>query len=248
MMQRSLILLLALAGCSSPPSRPSTSDDLSSHVPRSPPATAAPQIEWAEHGFKTTLLPAVAHAGEVVVLPIIQGDGGRGYANLAIEMRTPDDKVIQTIPVMTSDEYEKLVPDGATPSPELVKRIAEANHELTKLHGIHVLEPLTPIAMGDPQDVDDPHLASDGRLEVEWRGNHLRVTPHTRTVPVVDRDGTAWLARDHEPCANCGVCHNEAFLFAVYRSESAKLVVVEIGYRGTDSCWEPGHQLHVVTW
>jgi hypothetical protein len=247
-MSKHFILCIAMVACSSPASRPGASDDLSAHVPRSPPATPAPQIEWVEHGFKVTVLPAVAHAGEVVVVPIVHGDGGRGYANLAIEMRTPDDKVVQTIPVMTSNEYEKLVPDGTTPSPELVKRIADANAELTKLHGIHLLDPLTPIAMGDPQDVDDPHLASDSRLEVEWRGNHLRVTPHTRTVPVVDRDGTPWLARDHEPCAGCGVCHNEAFLSKVYRSESAKLVVVEIGYRGTDSCWEPGSELHVVTW
>ncbi len=238
------LLLLAVA-CSSPP-RTGTTEDVSSHVP-SGPTTPAPEITWTEGRLEVSLLPAIAHAGEVVVVAHRENDGGRGYPNLAIDVRDRLDKLVQTIKILDSNEYEKLVPDGKTPVPELVTRIADANEQLKTLHGLHRLQPLVELRMGAPTD-QPPHLASDSRVDVEWAGSHLRLFPHTRTVPVADRNGTAWLAPDRQTCDGCPICRNEAMLRAVYRSEDAHLVLVLIGYSGTDTCWEPTEQYHVVTW
>jgi hypothetical protein len=243
---RALIVVLAI-GCSSPPASHGTTDDLSSHV--SGPTTPGPVVEWTAEGRPTvSLLPAIAHAGEVVVVTRIESDGGRGFPNLAIEVRDRQDKVVQTISILTSNEFEELVPDGKTPAPALTKRIAEANQQLATIHGIHRLEPLVELQMGARQDNESAHMASDSRVDVEWGDHHLRIFPHTRTVPIADRDGSKWLAPDHEPCADCGVCHNESYLAAAYRSEAATLILIRIDFRGTDTCWEPSGQYHVITW
>jgi len=39
-----------------------------------------------------------------------------------------------------------------------------------------------------------------------------------------------------------------AFLDGVYHAEGINVLVAQIGYRGTDTCWEPADQMHVVVW
>jgi hypothetical protein len=43
-------------------------------------------------------------------------------------------------------------------------------------------------------------------------------------------------------------CSNPDFLRDAFVAADAKLVVVRVAYRGTDTCWEPTSQLHVIAW
>jgi len=49
-------------------------------------------------------------------------------------------------------------------------------------------------------------------------------------------------------CAGCMPCENPESLHRVYWAPGINAIVVEIAYQGTDTCWEPGNQLHVLTW
>jgi len=207
-------------------------------------ASPAPQIAWRDNAFETTTLPAVAVAGEVVVVAIRESDGGRGFPNLRLEVRDRADKPIQTIAVLNSNDYEALAPDG-TPNAELTRRIAAANRELVHLHDLHDLVSMHGLEI---QKADDPHLAIGDGLDVDFNVDHVHIFRHNSDRPVFVRDARAWLVKEHAPCKGCGMCQNPAFLRAVYHAAALSVVVVQLSYRGTDTCWEPSDQLHVVAW
>jgi hypothetical protein len=209
--------------------------------------TPAPSIAWADGKPAITGLPAVAKGGEIVVVPISGGDAGRGYPNLRIEVHDRSDKTIQAIDVLTSNEFESLAPGGAA-SPALQKRIADANAELARLHGVHDLTPMHPLEIQDPSDGGTKHLAIGDSLDVDWNIDHLHVLHHNTDNAVVVLDGKPWLVKDHKPCPTCPPCENPAFLDGVYHAIGINVLVVQIGYRGTDTCWEPADQMHIVTW
>ena len=67
--------------------------------------------------------------------------------------------------------------------------------------------------------------------------------PARRTTPA------SWLATDYPMCGSCSdVCHNDAFLGGGYVDLARAALIVVIAYRGTDLCWEPSSQEHIVTW
>ena len=236
--------LLAFAACGgTPPPNHVGSEQIDNSVMARP---GAPAVAWQANAFAVTGLPAVAHGGEIVVLPMIERDGGRGFPNLRIEARDRSDNVVQKIAVMTSNEYETLAPGGA-PSKSLGDRIATANNELGKLHGLHDLVAMHALELEATSDGSDQHLAIGDGLDVDWSKDHLHVLPHNTTHSVAVVDGTPWLVKDTTH-AGGDVCHNPAHLKAVYHASGINVIVVEIAYHGTDTCWEPSDQLHVVVW
>ena len=243
------LVLLALLGCSAAaPKNPHENDMVvSGHGTDPARTTPAPVIDWGDNAFVTNTLPAVARAAEVTVLAIRDNDGGRGYPNLRIEMRDRNDKTLQKIVVMTSNEYETLAP-GGKPGAALMQRITAANAELAKLHGVHDLIPMKPLDLQKPADGSDPHLAVGDNLDIDWSKDHLHVFPHNIDRAVATIDGHSWLAPSHTSCAGCDVCQNPAFLGAVYHAAGINIVVAELRYRGTDTCEEPGDAPHVVAW
>jgi len=245
-----LVLLAALAACGGTSPKSATPAAVDNHPP--PPRerdTPPPSIAWsdADSKFELTGLPAVAKGGEIAIVPISGGDAGRGYPNLRLEVHDRSDHTIQTIPVMTSNEFENLAP-GRVASPTLKKRIADANTELARLHGVHDLAPMHKLELQEPPDGGPKHLAIGDGFDVDWNTDHLHVLHHNTDHDLVVLDGKPWLAKDHAPCPNCTPCENPAFLDGVYHAEGVNLLVVQIGYRGTDMCWEPADQMHVVTW
>jgi hypothetical protein len=238
--------LLIVAACSGSPAPP-PNESLSHQVEVVPRSTPAPSIAWKGEAFEVTGLPAVARAGEVAVVAMIEGDGGRGFPNLRIDVRDKTDKVVQTIPVLIANDYETLAP-GGTPGATLSQRIADANHQLAILHGVHDLVAMTALELQKTADGSDPHLAIGDGFDVDWSGDHLHVFHHNTDKPLVSLPGTPWLVREHRSCAQCDVCSNPAFLAHAYHVPGINMLVIDIGYHGTDLCWEPGDQLHVVTW
>jgi hypothetical protein len=243
---RLISLCPIVVACGSRPPEPQA-PPLSSHVEQHHRTTPAPIVSWRDGGFFTDALPAVARAGEVTVVAIRESDAGRGYPNLRIEVRDRADKTIQTIPIMTSNEFETLVPDE-TPSQGLRHRIDAATAELARLHGLHDLVPMHSLEIQKPPDEGLQDFAIGDGFDIQWNKDHVHVFRHNINEALTSRDGTKWLEKDHKPCPNCEVCENPAFLAGVFHATEINVLVVEIGYKGNDTCWEPCDQLHVFTW
>jgi hypothetical protein len=242
------LAVLALAACGG--SSPAPAEPIAGRasepgtVPR---PTPAPVIVWKDGAFVTDALPAVARHGEVTVLALRDNDGGRGYPNLAIEVRDRSDHSIKKLTVMVSNEYETLAPDG-TPNDALRQRIEAANAELARLHGVHDLVPMKPLDLQKPADGSDEHLAIGDGIDVDWNKDHLHVFPHNVDRALATVDGRGWLVPDHKPCSGCDPCSNPAHLAGVFHAPGVNVIVADIAYHGTDTCWEPADELHVVAW
>lgn len=204
-------------------------------------ATRAPHIAWKDNAFGTEALPVVARAGEIAIVAVRQIDGERGFPNLRIEVRDRGDKTIQTLSILNSYEYEKLAPGGIA-GPELQKRIDAANTELTRLHDLHDLVVMKPLEIQAPTDNTFPHLAIGDGLDVDWSSDHVHVFRHNSDRQVVTVEGKAWLAPVRPNC------DNPAFLRSAFHAPELTVVVVQIAYRGSDSCGVPSDQFHVVAW
>ena len=245
-MRLAFVALLVAACGGSPP--PVSGDVIENHpAPSAPRATPSPSVAFADGKFAVNMLPAVARGGEVAIVPISGGDAGRGYPNLKLELHDRTDKVVQTIEVMNSNEFETMVVDGK-PQPALEKRIAAANAELVRQHDVHDLVAMHALEMQKPLEGGEPHLAIGDGMDVDWNRTHLHVLHHNTDQEITTYDGTPWLVKDHVPCPKCTPCENPAHLDAVWHAEGVKLLVIQIGYRGTDTCWEPADQMHVVVW
>jgi hypothetical protein len=252
------LLLLALTACGG-----ATADAPAAKAPHeiapsvaTPPPVATPQPTIAFRGadaadgrWKLVGLPAVARGGELVVLPMISGDGGRGFPNLQLEVRDRSDHVVQHIPVLATDEWEKLQGKNGAAGPELERRIDAANVELAKLHAVHDLVAMHALEVQVPegQAHHEAHLAIGDGFDVDFNGDHLHVFRHNASRSFLTLDARSWLAppQRHGPTETCT---NPAFLDNTYHATNINLLVVEIGYTGTDTCWEPAHQMHVVAW
>jgi hypothetical protein len=234
----------ACGGGAKPAPAPAPATPLDSPV--TPRSTPPPKLTWTDRGFDVAGLPAVARAGEIAVVPVRDNDSARGFPNLRIDVRDRTDKVAQTIQVMTANEYEQLVPDGHRATPELVQRLEVANHELAKLHGLHDLVVMHAMEIQPTKDV--PHLAIDDTIDVEFDSDHLHVFHHDDSRPFITLATTGWLAVAAKRCPDCPPCENPALLGGVYHAPLISLVVLDIAYKGTDTCWQPPDQWHVVAW
>jgi hypothetical protein len=202
------------AGCARPTPTPAPAPVANTSAPPPPNASAPPpHIDWRDGRFDTANLPALGTRGEVVVVPMIENDGGRGFPNLRIEVHDASDRVIRRIDVMTANEYETLVPDGEHASPTLTARIETANRALETLATEHDLAPMQQRKNAD--------------LTIDFAAH-------------------GWLAPKGPRCAGCPPCENPPYLDAVYESAHSRLLLVRVAYRGTDTCWEPSPQWHVI--
>jgi hypothetical protein len=236
----------AVAACGSPSAAVKPASSVQSADPTVERATPAPSIAWKDGAFATTGLPAIARGGEVIVLAYKDNDQSRGFPNLRIEVRDRHDATVWKVPVMLPTEYEQLSPDG-TLTPELGKRIGHANAELQRLHGIHDFVPMHALEVLQPAE-GDPHLATGDALDVDWDRDHAHVFRHNSDRDIVTRDGHGWVEPDHQPCPGCEVCKNPAFLANVFHAPAIDAVLLELGYKGTDTCVQPSDQFHVIAW
>jgi len=236
------LVALAVAACGA--STPPASDHLAgsaSDVPHR--GTPAPVIMWNADAktFETPTLPAVARAGELVVVPIIERDGERGFSNLRIEVRDKADKTVQIIPVVTSNEM-------AASSDKVAERVVTANTELRRLHDLHDLVTMKPLDVQPPVDNGAPHLAMGDGLDIDWGGDHLHVFRHNSDRAVLIREAKMWRAAQDD-CKTCGACAYVSYLEAAFHAPEIPVAVIELGYRSDrDTCGEPSDQQHVVTW
>jgi hypothetical protein len=233
---RGALLLFALVACgSAPPATPPQGFAATSP----PPTTPAPSIAWATGTFDRTGFPAVSNEGQLVVFATSENDAGRGNANLGLESRTRADIVDQKIKVLAVAEFEKMVNDDG-PTPALAQRITAANSWLIDLHRRVDLRPL-PAMVVDATDAWTQHAAKLADVRLDWQNDHLTITKAGK--PLLSRDTpVTWHAHDRDQCSN------PAKLGNAWVDAERRIALVEVAYNGSDMCWEPSAQLHVVAW
>jgi hypothetical protein len=241
------VLLVVLAACGGASHPGSVGNFAGAGGPAGPPPTIAwsggPPMEGGE--FSATGLPAVSDDGSRVIYDWVKGDGGRGYPNLTLVIADRTDRVVDSRVVLDADRVEEL--DGAVDVTAHNAFLAESNAGAR-------WRPLTRLDVeGEPEG--DEMFASKQRaagpeLTVTFGDDaHLVIAQGGKVV--VDTVKTAWLVEDrpmYEGAAYDEVCTNPIYLGSVHVDAARKVALIGVEYRGTDTCWEPTGELHVVAW
>jgi hypothetical protein len=229
---------LVIAAACAPPSPPPV---LSGHAPPAAPDGPAPTVTWAHYAAVTTGLPAIAGDGSSIIIAHRDNDGGRGNPNLTLIEKDRRDRAVHQLVVLTAAEADDLTPA------QLADRFAKATAWLRERHAAEHLVPMTALVTGEPAG-DAPAPVIGAGVTLRWAPNQLVIErPHAPPTPKATP--ASWLAADYPMCSSCSdVCHNEAFLGGGYSDLARSAVIVVIAYRGTDLCWEPSSQEHVITW
>jgi hypothetical protein len=211
---------LVIAGCSAAPAGP------------------APAVQWTGRDITTTGLPAIASDGSAVVIAHRDNDGGRGNPNLTLIEKDRSDRTIRELVVLHANDIDHV--DAA----QITARFEQAAGWLRERHADRRLVAMTPLAMTDVRSA----TAVAAGVTLRWAPSQL-VIERERGTAVVRTTPASWLARDRPMCHDCSeVCHNEAFLGGGHVDLDRSVALVVVSYHGTDICWEPSSQQHVVAW
>jgi hypothetical protein len=237
----SLLLVAACGGTSPTANAP--------HNEAAHPTTVgpAPSITWSTEdevgNFETKGLPAVSFDGSRVLIADVQHGAGMSPPNLTLREIDRSDHAAGHQDVLP---WDPSGPDDAKPEPGAVdaanKFLASSNEELgwTAMTGIQPDE----ISDPDGKNPDQWHAVA-GAVEIVF-SNEQRLTVKDGGKVVFDKDEPAWLAPPNHN--GDGPCGNPAYLDQAYVDGAHRLALVVIAYHGTDSCWEPSPEMHVVTW
>lgn len=199
-------------------------------------AHAAPcRVTIGADGFERGCLPALAKDGAWLALPLVASDGGRGNPNLAVQIAPVEHGRGQYFPVLTPDEFERFSSE-ATPfaSAGLRKLVGPRLEALDAVLAAGDYAPLRKLDVPSPEGpgATQKLTVEDGDLQVAVRGPKVEVKRGGKVV------ATATLAN-----AATGPCRgaNAPFVAELWVPAGARSVVaVLVGYRGNDSCMEPG--------
>jgi hypothetical protein len=185
-------------------------------------------------------LPAVTPDGSRVAIAYSGEDGARGDFNLALVIRdVKTDRVLQR---------EVVAKAGALAlSPEALQhRLAALNRALARTAWV----PLKRYPSDRKPGTGAPEVSTvvAGELTMSFREPRLTVRRGERVL--LDQRYAGWSApvtRFAERCEDgpCE-CRNPAYLAEAAVDEARRVVMVKIGYAGTDACWEPDSQVHVL--
>ncbi|MEZ4401997.1 MAG: hypothetical protein R3B06_18345 [Kofleriaceae bacterium] len=238
-------LLFAVAACGGTTAAPSIANPGAAQ-----PTGPAPTVAWLAAGdgagdgsFQATGLPAVSADGTRVLTAEIGEDGARGMPNLTLVIRDRADAVVDRRVVLAAGD------DAPTSPPDL----AAANAWIAAGHGAAAWAPLAAVpVVPDDESLFDATTwtATAGDLTIQLtQVGRLRVTAGQATV--VDRPVTAWQVADRPMYPGAGPdeqCSNPLYLSGLHVDADRHLAVARISYLGTDTCWEPDSEYHVVAW
>jgi hypothetical protein len=203
------------------------------------PTTPPPSVAWIDNGFDTPGLPAVTADGTRIIAAEIESDGGRGYPNLRIVARDRSDAIVEQITILKIDEVDTMF-DKDGQYPKLRARISAANTWLANLHRTQNLMPLPKLQL-EGGDAYAQHTARAGAVQLDWSKDLVTIRNAAGVVATHPSPAT-WQAAGHDGCSN------PAKLGGAWVDLDRKLALVEIAYNGTDTCWEPSSQRHVISW
>lgn len=201
-------------------------------------STPPPEVTLDDHGFRTPGLPAISADGKLVVLGEIESDP-RGYPNLRVVSRDRSDAIVESITVLRPSELEQAMGPGWR-NPKLDARISAANKWLAKLHTTKTLITLPQLKV-DSTDGYTQHAASSGPTFLDWQKDIVTIKQSGKVLATYANDLT-WHATE------TGKCTNPSKLGGAWVDVERKVALVQIAYNGTDACWEPSSQHHVISW
>src|SRR3954469_6675370 len=223
---------LAAAACARPEPAP-----LTGRAPDAPP----PSVAWRGHDIAITGLPAIAGDGSTIVIAQRASDGGRGNPNLTLVERDRGDRVVRRLEVITATEVDELA------AADIARRFDAATAWLDERHAAARLVAMDALELHPGTD-EAPPTATGGGALLRWVPSELELVlgPALR---VLRSTPPSWLVADRPMCPGCTeVCHNDAFLGGGYLDRDRRAALVVVSYRGSDTCWEPGSEAHVVAW
>jgi hypothetical protein len=226
---------LVIAACGgAAPAPPSTSTPAAPVAPAGP----APAAQWTGSDVATSGLPAVASDGSAVVIAHRDNDGGRGNPNLTLIEKDRSDREVSRLVVLTPSDIDH---EGAA---QIAARFVRAAAWLRERHEARRLVAMTALARSD----ELPGAARGPGITLRWVPGQLVLEREGRP-PVIRPTPASWLAPDRAMCHGCTErCENEAFLAGGHVDPERAIALIVISYRGTDICWEPSSQHHVVAW
>jgi hypothetical protein len=199
--------------------------DAAAPIDAAPPDAGDP----TEHLFGQA--PMATRDGKLVLVKVVDDDGARGQPNLTLELRDRNNHTVDRVVVLGLGEE----PDDATRA----KRAAAAD----KLIASHDFVPLIEL-------VADEHTAnqfSGSGMTIHWEHEHF--TFELGGKRVLDRAvPQKWRGGSYFDKGADLTCTNPDFLRGVYVAPETRLAVVDVAYRGNDTCWEPTGSVQVVTW
>lgn len=247
------LLLLSLVACGGSPKTGALGNVAGAGGPPGP----APTITWSGGvpmdggSFESTGLPAVADDGSRVLYAWQRGDGGRGFPNLRLVVADRADKALETRIVLDADAVEAKA-DALD--------VAVDNRYLADSNAAHRWRPMTagevtPVG-GEAEDPDSGAMypsawsSKAGDIAVRFDDDAHLVIEQAGKV-VVDRVMKDWLVLDRPMYAGAAadeICSNPIFLSSLAVDGARRIALVGVDYHGTDTCWEPSGEYHVVAW
>src|SRR5215831_11653166 len=228
------LVAAALAACARPEPQP----PLTGRAPDTPP----PSVAWRGRDIAIAGLPAIARDGSSIVIAHRDSDGGRGNPNLTLVEKDRGDRVVHRLAVITATEVDEL------PAAEIARRFDAATVWLDDRHAAVHLVAIDALEFHPGTDEAPPTATGGDGALLRWVPSTLELVlgPASR---VLRSTPPSWLVADRPMCPGCTeVCHNDAVLGGGYLDRDRRAALVVVAYRGSDTCWEPGSEAHVIAW
>jgi hypothetical protein len=197
--------------------------------------------------------PSITKDGTTIIVPFNLDDGARGWTGLRLDVVGRNGKATKSLPIIEWGE------DPAAPTAKSLardsKRLIAANAFLDDLDRRKQLQPMTVITYTDESTHTHVVSATEGVAFVADLSptGTLTLTPPGH-APVVRHD-RAWRTqpssadkRRIEADPKGIACFNARRLSRIAVDLPRRAAVIDLGYDGNDSCWEPSHDYVVVTW
>lgn len=218
------------------------------------PAPALRKVETPDRdfaiGFEASGLPAVTGDAANVALAVMDVDGPMSPPNLRLSVRDRTDAQVHEIVVLGKEAGNAFTGAEGTP-PFDDTALVEANRYLAETHAQRGWFPLAVMTLDPPREDGDLPVpvatsARSGGVALRWDAGTYEVTVDGKVV--ASRSAPSWLAPPQQACEDCEPCSNPSYLGSAWLDAERKLIVASIAYVGTDSCWEPSAQEHVIAW
>ncbi len=199
-----------------------------------------PTGEGEELGIEASGFPAVSRDRRWVALFVVDADSARGNPNGSVQVVDAKTGKIATQKVILSpDEADEI-------SPALRKTVAERIEKSRAL--IAGYDWVTLDAFAEPGDHEDafvgPLTLGDDATGVRVTFKEPRLVVTIAGEAVHEKTHKRWSAPTQR--SEDGTCENPATLLGGFIDPTRRVLLIHLGYRGNDTCWEPTDQMRVV--
>lgn len=255
-----LAIATLLAACGTTPPPPTTAPPTTAPAaPRwrieRPTFFAAGAVDFDAFGrwSREVALPAISDDGALVALGGAGEDGARGNPNYVVRIvQVSDGRDVLEATLLDAEEVDEHVDDPGFEA-VVTERVDRVNDALDQHRWVGAGVVLDDLAGARAErDFGTPFVGPiglrDEGLEVTFHEPRLQVRLAGRVL--VDRDYPAWSVPSQDVCGDADredvpdaedacMCHNPVTLRGGSVDLDRGILLLDIGYLGTDICWEP---------